>query len=231
MSHYLREQPIGRQVLIERVRDARMPEARGLQELYVRLFEAHPNTLAELVAPRQCAYCYATYRECANLGQWQCRFHPGRQEVDKRVLDTWLTRSRWTCCDQIDNAQGCTACDHTETRAWSIGGARGGADGVLPAKTVVPLPDFLLSQWSAAAQLLPLGHPLRELLAHNQLAAPQQEARLRRLDRSWRVAEVRHSEDVRDAAQEQQYQAWVLGADPQCVMRTDHYRRRPLELY
>jgi hypothetical protein len=210
MSHYLREQPIGRQVLIERVRDARMPEARGLAELHARLVEAHPHTAAQLLGPRRCAYCTAQYAERDNVGQWKCRFHPGREEHDKRVLSC-VPRFRWTCCDQMDDAPGCTACDHAEARSWSLSEWRGGTGAPVPSKTLVDVPEFML--------------------ATGMLAPPIPEARLQRADRSWRVAEIRHSQDVRDAAQEEQYQAWVLGANPLRVMRTDHYRRKPLELY
>jgi hypothetical protein len=196
IDHYLREQPIGRQILLERVVDARLPEARGMDQLHRWLVDAHPRTAEQLAAERRCAYCGGEYVERDNVGRWECRFHGGRRQRDPTRRD-YSTLYRWTCCLQADEAPGCRRCDHSETLAWDVA-------------TVVAVPAFLTAT-GLVAPALP-------------------EAHIRRLSPAWRVAEIRHSADMRDPAQEAQYCALVL-PDAPTVSRTDHYRRLPPEPY
>jgi len=198
MAHYLREQSIGRQIVLGD--DARRPAARGQDELNQRLLEYHPYTVQELHASRLCAYCGAHYTEQQNVGQWQCYYHPGRAMPDRRVR-TWEPRDRWTCCNRIDDAPGCAACDHSETRAWDHG-----------RKVVVAVPEFLLATGQVAAPR-----------ADARLAQPDSTWVVGEIRHSLDVR--------KDAQDEHRYQTRVLGPQPAYVMRMHHYRRGPADNY
>lgn len=62
---------------------------------------------ADMLRPRQCRRCAASYKEFENIGAWKCSAH----------TSPWDTNSkRYACCGSSATI-GCIACDHTETPA------------------------------------------------------------------------------------------------------------------
>jgi len=208
LEAFLHEKPMGAQVYFERVVDRHMPipveSAPQVERVVDRRFvRAHRNTQDLLnVNTRRCSYCSRTYSERDNIGQWKCSFHPGVLEIAHSA--NWHhMRHRWSCCDRIDNGQGCVRCDHCQNREWSAEN--------LGCKVLVPVANFFVRQ-GLIQQPLP------------QSLITREEVRVS----PWTEQEMRHSADIRDPQQEAFFQQDIMKSDGLLVARTDYYNLLPL---
>ncbi len=81
----------------------------------------YPDIMKELEDWRTCIHCYAPFQELNNLGQWRCRYHPGRLGTDRHT---------WQCCGasldpredkfESNHVKGCLLSDHcVKTGGWT----------------------------------------------------------------------------------------------------------------
>ena len=63
------------------------------------------NKLDSLKLERKCVTCGVEYQDINNMGQLQCRWHPG-------ALLKFDEGKEWSCCNADKKALGCCKCDH-----------------------------------------------------------------------------------------------------------------------
>jgi hypothetical protein len=58
---------------------------------------------------KQCAHCPLRFRQAENVGQFQCRLHPG-----VLAYDMYRYGDYYSCCGGTSNSVGCLAADHID---------------------------------------------------------------------------------------------------------------------
>ncbi len=119
MSRHAYSFPEERLEAAEAEKQQRVKRKQGLSGMnQYQLARAHfPDIMDNMEVQKYCMQCGNTYQDLYNMGQWKCRYHPGKLSSQDRT--TWL------CCNKSTDPhnsrfeggqhKGCHACDHRDS--------------------------------------------------------------------------------------------------------------------